>query len=288
MYNVMMHEDPGFMMYAARADGALNLRDIKGAVVDMDGVLWRGDQPLLGVQSFFRLLRARGLPFMLASNNSSKSPADYVARLSRMGVPDVQASEIVSSGTTTVDYLQQHYPVETPIHVLGGDGLKQLIAAAGFTLSDEASVVVVGIDFELTYDRLKRAALLIRAGADFIGTNADTTFPAPEGLVPGAGSLLAAIHAATGREPLVMGKPGAAMFHTALRRLGTEPANTVMIGDRLNTDVAGAQAVGLRTALVLSGVSTLDELAASTIQPDVVFADLAALVEAWEREPTRR
>jgi 4-nitrophenyl phosphatase len=261
----------------------LNFTDLQGVVADMDGVLWRGDQALPGMADFFAFLRGREIPFVLASNNSSRSQSDYTAKLAKMGIADIQIDQIVTSGTTTVDYLRTTYSPSTRLHVLGGDGLKRMIADAGLQMVDhDAEVVVAGIDFDLTYERLKRAALQIRAGAVFIGTNDDATFPSTEGLVPGAGSILAALKTATEREPIVMGKPGLAMFHTSLRVLGTQAGRTLMIGDRINTDIEGAQAAGLKTALVLSGVTTVEELAVSAIQPDAVFDHLAALVAAWD------
>lgn len=261
------------------------LDSIRGVVMDMDGVLWRGAEMLPGVGAFIDFLRARDIPFVLASNNSTRTPHDYLAKLANMGLRDFDAGQIVTSGTTTVDYLKTHYRTDIRIHVLGGAGLKQMVAEAGFTLVDEnAGLVVAGLDFDLNYERLKRAALLIRAGAEFIGTNDDATFPSTEGLIPGAGSLLAALRTATGRTPLVMGKPGRAMFETALRALGTEAGDTLMIGDRLNTDIAGAQAVGLRTALVLTGVTSRADLNESDTLPDVIFADLIELMTTWEGE----
>ncbi len=259
----------------------MNLSDINGVVMDMDGVLWRGDQILDGVPQFFDFLRARGLPFALASNNSSKSPADYVARLSGMGLSGFREAQIVTSGTATVDYLLTHYPAGAAIHVLGGDGLKGLIAGAGFTLSDDAALVVVGIDHHLTYDKLKKAALLIRRGATFIGTNADASIPVPEGLAPGAGSILAALKTATDVEPLVIGKPGKPMFEAAVHALGTTPETTLMIGDRLNTDIDGAQQAGLKAALVLTGVATREDVEQGAIKPDGMYEDLPALMTAW-------
>ncbi len=265
--------------------GHMNLSTIKAVIMDMDGVLWRGDEMLPGVDRFFEFLRTRDLPFVLASNNSSRSPADYVAKLGGMNLNGVSEGQIVTSGTVTVDYLKTHYPTEAPIHVIGGDGLKAMITAAGFGLADEARVVVVGIDFKLTYDKLKRAAYLIRSGADFIGTNADATFPMPDGLAPGAGSILAALRTATDRQPLVMGKPSKPMFETALHTLDAAPEITLMIGDRLDTDIEGAQVAGLKAALVYTGVTSPEILAASTIKPDGVYADLIALMSAWDDEP---
>lgn len=262
----------------------MNFSDIEAVIMDMDGVLWTGDVALPGMAVFFEWLRARGIPFALATNNSGKSPATYAQKLANLGVLDVRDEQIVTSGTATASYLQTCYPVGTAIHVLGGDGLRQVTAAAGFTLADEeAKAVVVGLDPQLTYEKLKRAALLIRGGADFIATNQDMTIPVPEGLAPGAGSLVAALRASTGREPIVtIGKPGAPMFESALRVVGTQPQHTLMIGDRLNTDIEGAAVLGLATALVLTGVSTRAEAETAIRPPDGVYDNLVALMSAWD------
>lgn len=255
---------------------------LNGVILDMDGVLWLGDQPLPGMQDLVQFFRSRGIRFALATNNSGKSPADYVGKLARMGIHGVEEEQIVTSGTAAVNYLQTHYPAGTSVHVLGGDGLKELVVKAGYVLADDAPVVVAGIDTALTYDKLKRAALLIRKGAHFIGTNADVTIPVPEGLAPGAGSILAALRAATDCEPIIMGKPNAPMFEAALHILNTDAAHTLMIGDRLQTDILGAQNVGIRAALVLTGVASEDDLANSPIRPDAVYSGLPELIAAWE------
>jgi 4-nitrophenyl phosphatase len=257
--------------------------EVRGVITDMDGVLWRGDEALPGLVDFFAMLRASGLPFTLATNNSSRTQADYVVKLAGMGVADIAPETIVTSGTATATYLQAHYPAGTPVHVFGGAGLHTIITEAGFphTEGDEARVVIVGINRELTYETLWRAATLVRNGADFIGTNPDVTFPTPTGPAPGAGSLIAAIQTATDCEPLIIGKPAAPMFEAALTVLGTAPGETLMVGDRLNTDIAGAAALGIQTALVLTGISTRAELAASTVQPDAVYDDLPALLTAF-------
>ena len=261
----------------------MNFGDIKAVIADMDGVLWRGDVPLPGLIDFFEMLRARGIPFALATNNSAKSPADYVAKLGRMGVLNVSEEQIITSGTATVSYMQTRYPAGTRVYVLGGDGLSAILTEAGYTVSEDgADVVMVGFAPNLTYERLKKATLLIRAGADFIGTNPDPSIPTPEGLAPGAGSIIAAVQTASDATPVIIGKPHAPMFQAALRLLRTLPEATLMIGDRLTTDIAGAQQVGLRTALVLTGVTTREELAASAIKPDGVYEDLKALIAAWK------
>jgi 4-nitrophenyl phosphatase len=255
---------------------------IKAIISDMDGVLWHGDMPLPGLREFFDWLHDSQMPYVLATNNSSKSQQDYVEKLARLGVPDIAPEHIVTSGTCTADYLRKHYPAGTAVHVFGSAALCGMIRDAGFRLTDDgdARAVVAGIKWDLSYEDLKRAAALIRAGADFIGTNPDTTYPMPDGPAPGTGSMLAALQAATGREPLIIGKPYPHMFKTALDVLGTPPESTLMIGDRLNTDIVGAAQLGLRTALVLSGISAADDLAHSVVQPDVVLPDLPALLEA--------
>jgi 4-nitrophenyl phosphatase len=162
------------------------------------------------------------------------------------------------------------------------DGLHQALEAQGFVLTDrEPEYVVVGLDTEVNYRKLATAALAIRAGAAFIGTNPDRTLPTEEGLLPGAGALLAAIQAATDVAPKVIGKPEAEIFHTALAMLGTPPDTTAMLGDRLDTDILGAQRAGLRTILVLTGVATRADVEASPVRPDWVFEDLEALLRAW-------
>ena len=259
----------------------MDFSSITGVIMDMDGVLWRGTQPLPGVASFFDFMRQRGLAYALASNNSSRTPADYDVKLRQMGIEGVDESQIVTSGTATVDYLREHYAAGSAVYVVGMDGLRAMIRAAGFIVADEAKIVVAGIDFDLTYATLKRATYLIRAGADFIGTNGDVTFPLPDGLAPGAGSILAAITTATDVAPIVIGKPHAPMFAAALHALGTTAATTLMIGDRLNTDIEGAQQAGLPTVLVLTGVTKRSDLAGNSITPDGVYDDLPALMAAW-------
>jgi len=254
---------------------------IKAIISDMDGVLWRGAQALPGLADFFDFLFEREISFVLATNNSRNTPEDYMHKLASMGVTGITPGHIVTSGTATAITLQAQYPAGTRVYVVGGRGLKQLLSDAGFHLvAAGAELVVCGIDFDLTYDKLKTAALLIRGGARFIGTNPDSSFPSPEGLVPGAGSILALIESASGCAPTIIGKPERGMFEAALRQTGAQAAETLMIGDRIGTDIIGAQALGIQTALVMTGVETDASLRASKTQPDRVFAGLPELIEA--------
>ena len=267
----------------------MKFSEITGVVMDMDGVLWRGDTPLPGLDVLFQWLTESETPFVLATNNSSRTQADYVVKLTKLGIANVPERNIVTSATATAAYIKSHYPADTRIHVFGMVGLRRILNSAGLTLVDydgqidPPDIVVAGIDFELTYDALKWTALAIRAGAEYIGTNPDKTFPSMEGLVPGAGSMLAALEAATDQQPTVIGKPGMPMFETALDVLGTSAENTLMIGDRLGTDILGGKNAGMQTALLFTGVTTPDDLTqdADTVWPDVAYEGLPELVRAW-------
>jgi len=257
------------------------LSSLRGLVIDMDGVLWRGNTPLPGLSEFFDLLRGRPIAFRLATNNVSKTPGQYVEKLALMGV-QVAPDEILTSAGVTAQYLAASAPGAS-VYVIGGNGLRQALLDHHLQLSDggRADFVVVGWDPELTYARLADAALLVRAGATFVGCNPDRTLPSERGLLPGNGATLAFLEAATEVAPLIIGKPERTMFDVAVGAMGLDPAHTAMLGDRLETDILGGQRAGLRTILVLTGVSDEAALATSPIQPDWVFADIQALTHAW-------
>lgn len=264
------------------------LHDVQNLIVDMDGVLWRGATPLPGLADFFAFLRRRQIKFVLATNNASKTSAHYIQRLEGYGV-QVAPEEIITSAQATAEYLARQSEPGAPIYAIGMAGLRQPLADQGFRLLDEhaesgsARYVVVGWDEDLTYAKLAEAALHIRAGATFIGTNPDRTWPSERGQKPGTGATLAALQASTDVEPTVIGKPSPLMFEIAMGRIKADAAHTAMIGDRLSTDILGAKNAGLKTVLLLSGVTSPAALAASTLQPDLSFENIAALTQAWSR-----
>lgn len=264
--------------------------DIRAAVFDMDGVLWRDDEAMNGLVEMFDWLSEANIPYALATNNSSKTQADYVAKLARLGVMNVPESAIITSSVATATYLRSRYPAGTRAYVVGMKGIRESLENAGFDLlppdadprQEPPPLVVCGVDFALTYERLKTAALFIRGGAEYYGTNGDLTYPGELGLVPGAGSILAALTAATGRQPIVIGKPAAPMYEIALESLGNiSPGEALMVGDRLDTDIAGAKVIGMQTALVFTGVTSPDDLTGGDVWPDVAYEDLPALLRAW-------
>ncbi len=259
-----------------------NLTTFRYLITDMDGVLWRGREPLPGLVEFFQFLRRHDIHFVCATNNASTLPERLAERLQGWGA-DVRTEEIVTSSIATADYLADTLPAGARLYVVGMEGLRAPLLHKGFEIAeDNVAAVVAGIDWHLTYDHIKRAALNIRAGAKFIGTNSDRTFPSSEGIIPGAGAILAAIETGTGVKPIVMGKPERYLYEAALKRMQAIPGQTLVLGDRLETDILGAVLLNLKSALVMSGVTTREQLAASDYQPDWVFDDITDLRRHWE------
>ena len=260
------------------------LRSIKNFIIDMDGVLYRGRQPLAGAQEFLNHLRRQGVPFILATNNSTLTPTQYVAKLAAMGV-EVVEEHILTSAQATAMYLSQVAPPRAKVHVIGEEGLFSAMKEQGLLIADKGvDFVVVGMDRQLTYDKLKTATLAINAGATFIGSNPDTTLPSEEGLVPGNGATLAALEAATGVSPLIIGKPQPILLRLAMEKLGVTSDCTAIIGDRLETDILGGKEVGLTTILVLTGISDREELETSPFYPDLVFDDIGHFCQVWRSQ----
>jgi 4-nitrophenyl phosphatase len=254
-----------------------SLRDMRAAVIDMDGVLWEGERPLPGLIEFFAALRQRPIRFVLATNNASRRPEQYVTKLAGMGVT-VTVDEVFTSAQATALYLRERSANGARVCAIGEEGLLRALAETGFQLCPlydvTAEYVVVGIDRELSWDKLATATLNIRAGAQFIGTNPDRTLPTERGVTHGNGAILAALEAATGLAPVVIGKPEPIMYQQALQRLQSDAAVTVAIGDRLDTDILGAVRAGLPSVLVLSGISKRSDLDNVTYRPTWVLENI--------------
>jgi 4-nitrophenyl phosphatase len=260
------------------------LTNIKALILDMDGVVWRENTPIGDLPAIFARIRECGLKAALATNNASKTVDEYLAKFSGFGVA-LESWQIVTSALATANGLAKQFPDGGPVFVIGGNGIQHALEERGFTPvidpDDETRPVAVacGLDRLVSYEKLRRATLHIRAGVPFYGTNPDRTFPTPLGLVPGAGAILAAIEAATDTKPIIIGKPAPAMMYMALEKLGTRPEESLVVGDRLETDIAAGQAAGCKTALVLSGVSTLEQAEAWKPAPDFIVDDLATLIK---------
>jgi 4-nitrophenyl phosphatase len=261
---------------------------IKNLILDMDGVLWHGETPVPGLADFFAALKRNQIGFILATNNATKTQHQYQAKLERFGV-EVNIDQILTSSEATAGHIRKTHPEWRTAYVVGELGLHQAMENHGFhVLADDvedmtlvkADVVVAGMTWYVCYHHLAVANYLINHGAAYYGTNPDVTFPSEIGPMPGAGSILAFLETSSGKAPIVIGKPHAIMFDEAVRRLGGTRERTVMVGDRLNTDIAGAQSAGLRSILLLSGISTEEDLATSNSQPTWIFHSLKELTEA--------
>jgi 4-nitrophenyl phosphatase len=258
------------------------LRSLRNLIIDMDGVLYRGDEPIEGAGQLIGFLRRQEIDFMLATNNATRTPQQFVDKLAGMEV-QIYPEEVMTSSLATANYLARIAPSGADVFVVGMDGLRTAVEEVGFRLvEDRAEFVVAGMDFTICYERLARASLQIRAGARFIGTNPDLTFPSERGILPGAGSLLAFLEAASGVKPVIVGKPGTAILEQALDCMRAQPATTAILGDRLETDILAGQRAGLHTILVLSGVTDEVILSDSELQPELVFDDVEHLYTAWK------
>ena len=258
---------------------SIDLSTIQGIIFDMDGVLWKDNTPIGDLPDIFRTIDSMGLKVGFATNNASRSIFQYVTRLGNYGIP-VEARQIINSGTATVHYMREQYPEGSGVFVIGEDPLIEELNKAGFVhLGPNPVAVIVAIDRNISYPKLTEAALLIQQGVPFIGTNPDPSFPIPEGEAPGAGALLAALEATTGVSPLIIGKPKPDMYSVLIENLGTLPESTLVVGDRLETDILGAQRAGMPSALVLSGVTSAEDAMSWQPQPDIITADITSLVE---------
>lgn len=264
---------------------AFNVGELEALILDVDGTLFWGENPVPGFQRLFAFLKAQRVPFVLVSNNATKSPAEYQRKLARLGV-SVESERILTAGAATVSYLLRTLGTGARLYVIGEAALRDALGAAGFVPGEDATepvaAVVVGGDSTLTYEKLKNAALLLQRGARLVGTNPDVLCPTEEGLVPEAGTTLAALQAATGVRPTIIGKPEGFLFELAVERLGKASGQIAMVGDRLETDIVGGQRAGLKTILTTTGVDNEITILQKGMTADLVVSGLDALVDIWQ------
>lgn len=258
------------------------LRGLRGFIFDLDGTLYCGETALPGAVDFVANLRRAGLACLFLTNNSTTPPEGVAARLTRMGIA-AAPTDVLNSAQATAAVLAAEMP-GCRVLMVGEAGVREALLAGRFQLTEDwraADAVVVGMDREVCYGRLRDAALAIRRGAAFIATNADRTLPTEQGLIPGAGALVGLLEIATDVKARVIGKPSPGIVRQALARLGTPAALTAAVGDRPETDIAGGQAAGLRTIAVLTGAGTAEAFAAMQPPPDWVFEDVFTLNQAF-------
>jgi 4-nitrophenyl phosphatase len=266
-----------------RADDWSSLR---GVLIDLDGVVYTGRDPIPGAAAFLAEARSRGLKFLLVTNNSTTSPELVAERLRGMQI-DVEPDEILTSAQTAVAYVRLHAEAGARVRIVGEAGLRKAAEQEGFLIVEDGEVasdwVIAGLDRSFTYAKLASATRDILSGARFVATNADALLPIEGGqVIPGAGTMIAAIQTATAVEPVVVGKPEPGLFEHGLRRLGgLSPDDAAMIGDRIDTDIVGGRHAGLRTILVLTGVTTAADAALASPPPDAIVTDLGSVAELF-------
>jgi glycerol-1-phosphatase len=264
------------------AEGAALASRFRGVVFDLDGVVYLGEEVVEAAPAALDQVRALGVAVAFVTNNSYRPPELVAEKLQRLGVK-ATPEQVLTSSQALVRLLGGPAGLDgIRVLVVGGPGLRGALEAAGARLVDgsawgDAQVVAVGFDPDLTYARARDATLAIRAGARFVGSNPDTTLPAPDGLWPGAGATLALLQAATGVRPEVAGKPERALLDTAAEAIGSGPY--LMVGDRADTDLDGAHRLGWSTALVLSGVTRPADLPDLAIAPDHLLHDVGGLLD---------
>lgn len=249
----------------------------RGAVLDLDGTVYRGGELVPGAAAAVDRLRERGLALVFLSNNPTKSRRDYVERLRDFGI-EAREEEILSSGTLTARYLAEHH-ADDRLFVVGSSGLREQLRAAGLVTTDdpERAEAVVGSFYRgFDYDTLRESYYALRDGVPFVGTDPDMVVPVADGVVPGSGAIIRSMAGIAERDPdRVLGKPSPEAAETVLDALGTQPEETLVVGDRPGTDITLGERVGATTVLVLSGVTDRDDLADSSVDRDYVLDSLA-------------
>lgn len=253
---------------------------VRLVIFDLDGVIYRGDEPVPGAPGLVGWLHERQVTVRFATNNSMVTRHGYVERLATMGIRTA-ADEVVTSTSATVEHLRRHAPEVRSVLAIGADGMREELTDAGLTvtmaadaatrsaggpLDDRYDAVIVGLDPQVDYLRLAAGMSAVAGGARLIATNADARYPTPDGFLPGAGSIVAALVTATGVAPTVIGKPEPAMFEAILEASGVSAGESVVVGDNPDADVVGARRAGCASILVLTGVA--DEDAAGELQGD--------------------
>lgn len=247
---------------------------ISAVVCDLDGVVYRGAEEIPGAVATIRRWACQGMPYAFVTNNATKSAEAFAAKIRGLGAP-VEATQVVTSAEATASHFGRSFPGGTRTFVIGESVLFEALERENAELvdHDDAAVVVLGFDYELSYAKLRTAVRATLGGATLLVTNPDMLTPSEKGFDPCVGASLAAITAAVpGVEPIIVGKPSPIMIREALRRIGGDPRSTVMIGDQVATDIKAGRAAGLRSFLVLSGVAAGP---AQDAVPDAVYPSLA-------------
>lgn len=250
---------------------------VRGVILDLDGTVYLGTQQVPGAAAFVSFLAERGIGCLFVTNRSNRKPEDVALHLQEFGIP-CGPGDILTSSQATVQYLSKG-----SAYVIGEEGLTSELEKAGFQITDQSpDYVIVSLDRKFNYDKLKIACNLISRGATFIATNPDKTLKAESGVTPGTGSIVAAVEAGSGMKPLVIGKPEKLIMEMSLTRMGLAANEVIAVGDNIQTDVPAGARAGMKTVLMLTGVTRREETDSGPYRADWVldgFTELTTLVD---------
>jgi HAD superfamily hydrolase (TIGR01450 family) len=265
------------------------MRDYRAFILDLDGVIYRGDRLLPGAREFITWADAAGRRLIFLSNNSFATPDEVTAKLARLGAPAPEG-RVLTAGAAAARQIASRHPGGS-VYVLGVASVVRMVEAEGLRAvwregmdGPTPDAVLVGLDFDVSYDRMRRGLRAVLAGANFVAVNRDPTLPVEGGFDPGTGSLVAALEYASGRAAEVVGKPEPGVMLEALRAMGAEASETLVVGDGLELDIVAGHAAGMDAALVLTGMNTRAQAGAATgpAKPDFVFDGIGDLLAALQ------
>lgn len=255
------------------------LTDKKGYICDMDGVIYHGDRLVEGAKGFVDWLKNQNKSYLFLTNSSAKSPKELKQKLARMGI-DVGVEHFITSAQATASFLASQNP-NVGVYIIGESGLINALHDAGFYIDQvNPMYVVVGESRTYNFEQIEAAVHLVLAGAKLIGTNSDLTGPSEKGIVPACRALVAPIEMATGRHAYFIGKPNPLMMRHAIKRIGCKLEDTLIIGDRMDTDIIAGIESDIETALVLSGITRREDLTMYPYQPNYILDRAADIMRA--------
>ncbi|MEH7018664.1 MULTISPECIES: TIGR01457 family HAD-type hydrolase [Bacillus] len=250
----------------------------KGYLIDLDGTMYRGEERIEEASDFVKALQERNLPYLFVTNNSTRKPEQVADKLVQFDIP-ASAERVFTTSMATANFIYERKQ-NASVYMIGEEGLRDALVEKGFTLVDNnPDFVVVGLDREVTYEKLAKACLAVRNGATFISTNGDIAIPTERGLLPGNGSLTSVVTVSTTVNPIFIGKPESIIMEQALKVLGTTKEETLMVGDNYDTDILAGMNAGMDTLLVHTGVTSVEKLTEYDVQPTHVIHSLTEWIE---------
>lgn len=259
------------------------MKDYQGYLIDLDGTMYQGNKRIPAAKEFVEFLNEKGLPHLFLTNNSSRTQLEIANKLNGMDIPATE-NHIFTSSMATASYIA-NLEKQARVYVIGERGLHEALQDKGLIITDEnPDFVVVGIDREITYEKLAKACLFVRNGAGFVSTNSDIAIPTERGLVPGNGALTSVVTVSTGVEPVFIGKPESIIMEQAVKALGLSNKETLMVGDNYHTDIMAGIQAGIDTLMVFTGVTPFEDYPSLPIKPTYHVRSLSEWIAGYCNE----